>query len=76
MLPLLEILFGGLSRWSYKDDRPSTLDASDAIDYPFSGSDEVGLNWFLPVNPTYNYIQAWKNERFGKCVIKEQEVED
>ena len=40
--------------------------------YPFAGSDEVGLTWILPVNPTYNCVLAWEGEYIGKRIVKEQ----
>ena len=68
-------LFGRLPRWRDGDDRLPTLDVHNAISYPFSGSDEMGSTWILPVNLAYDCLLARKGEYFGKCVVKEGKVE-
>ena len=56
LLPSVEALSGGLPKWSDGDDKPPTFDVHYTIGYPFSGTNEVGSTWFLPVNPTYDYV--------------------
>ena len=68
----METLSRGLPKWSDGDDRPPTPDAPNVVAYPFSGLEEVGSTWFLPINSACDCVSAPKGKHIGRCIVKEQ----